>query len=715
MSVGQTQTASGEGDERFRRIRRQVEHAIEQLAALSGSTLPPGEFYQELLRKGLDGIDAPAGAVWIKSPQGFLQQQCQQNIAQIGLDDRPDGRAAHNQLLRFAFEKGKPGILGPRQRAEGDRSAGNPTDYTLALAPILTEDNQTLGIVEIFQKPNWNPQDVVTYTIQVAGYASNYLRNTSNRKVAGQEQVWTQLEVFSRQVHGSLNPTEVAYVVANEGRRMIGCDRISVGIRHGKKVTIEAVSGADVVEKASQHIRLMRRLFDEVIKWGEKLVFRGTRDDTLPPKVLEALDAYLTEQSPKLLVLVPVRDEREKPKEGSKEALKPVRSAILMEMFDPPEVTAPLEQKMEVVAAHSATALYNAAEMKRVPLKPLWWPLMRVQQGLGGKARFWTYFTVATLLLLTLALTLIPYPLKLDANGKLAPLDRVYIFPHADGQVVEVKVEPGQEILPGTPVAVVYKQEWAKEIVDLKSRLNGANDRIRQFSQPREAENRNDRSEREQNRVLAEIERNKISEELNNYQRYHKCDLTKPGQFFVTAPSNRPSAATGIPLWKVVTQDLRDMKQKPANPKEPLMRVGNVSGGWEIVLKIPQKHMGKVRKAFVESPENDNDGRGPYLWVDVLVSSEPTPGHQGRGKMYLTDVTGMAEPNRDDQNESEPVVIAYVRINTPYIDKQYYLDEKLLLTDVEVRTRIRAGDHSMGYSLFYGVWEFLYEKVIFFF
>ena len=132
MSVGQTQAASGEGDERFRRIRRQVEHAIEQLAALSGSTLPPGEFYQELLRKGLDGIDAPAGAVWIKSPQGFLQQQCQQNISQIGLDDRPDGRQAHNQLLRFAFEKGKPGILGPRQRADGDRTAGNPTDYSLA-------------------------------------------------------------------------------------------------------------------------------------------------------------------------------------------------------------------------------------------------------------------------------------------------------------------------------------------------------------------------------------------------------------------------------------------------------------------------------------------------------------------------------------------------------------------------------------------------------
>jgi hypothetical protein len=202
---------------------------------------------------------------------------------------------------------------------------------------------------------------------------------------------------------------------------------------------------------------------------------------------------------------------------------------------------------------------------------------------------------------------------------------------------------------------------------------------------------------------------------LSNYERYHKCDLSKPGQFFVTAPDHRPSAATGAPTWKILNQDLRDLRNKPANPKEPLMRVGNVSGGWEIVLKVPQKNVGKMWKAFTESPEDDDDGRGKYLWVDVLVSSEPTPGHQGRGKMFLSDVTAMAEPNRDDQNESEPVVIAYVRINTPYIPAQYHLDDRLLVTDVEVRTRIRAGDHSMGYSLFYGVWEFLYEKVIFFF
>jgi hypothetical protein len=35
-----------------------------------------------------------------------------------------------------------------------------------------------------------------------------------------------------------------------------------------------------------------------------------------------------------------------------------------------------------------------------------------------------------------------------------------------------------------------------------------------------------------------------------------------------------------------------------------------------------------------------------------------------------------------------------------------------LLTSVGVRAKINCGDRAAGYSLFYGVWEFLYEKVV---
>ena len=95
-----------------------------------------------------------------------------------------------------------------------------------------------------------------------------------------------------------------------------------------------------------------------------------------------SLDEYLHESQPKLLVVQPIRDEREK------DTTKPARSVLVLESFNPPENAEPLVQRLEVVGKHAAPALYNAAEMKRVPLKFLWWPIAKVQEGIGGKGRF---------------------------------------------------------------------------------------------------------------------------------------------------------------------------------------------------------------------------------------------------------------------------------------------------------------------------------------
>lgn len=704
MSVGGQNSPQ---DDSIRRLRRQVEMALEQLASLSGSALPPGEFYQELLRKGLQGIDAPAGAVWLKSPQGYLQQQCSHNLGNIGLDDRPNCRQYHQELLKLAFTEQKPAYVAPNAFVDPQRQIGNLTDFAVAIAPIFSEDNQSFGVIEVFQKATWNANDLLSYTHHMAGYVSSYLRNNSNRKVAGQEQLWTQLEIYSRQVHQSLNPTEVAYTVANEGRRLLAVDRICVGIRHGKKVTVEAVSGADVVEKASTHIRRMRDLMDSVIAWGEKLVYRGSKDETLPPKVLAALELYLADQTPKFLEVLPVRDEREKPKD--KETPKPVRSVIMMEMFDPPAQTDLIEQKLDVVAAHSAAALYNAAEMQQVPLKPLWWPLMKVQQGLGGKARFWVFFTLAMVALLVGAMVFVPYQLKLDSKGKLAPLDRHYVFSHSDGRIAEFKVRPNDEVQPGAPVALLFKQEWAQEIVSRQSQLEGLDRQIAQLSKFPEGMSPADREQRVRDALTKRIERKKTAEELSNFEKFYKCDLRYPGYYLVSAPETPPSKSTGRPRWRIITPDFREeMISKTVQPTDPILRVGNVDGGWEIVLKIPQKHIGQILRAF---KENDAE----FLWVDVLVTSAPVPGYQGKGKLYRRDVSAQAVPNQDDQNESEPVIFSYVRINTEDIPEEYHIDERLLVTDVEVHAKVLCGSHSLGYSLFYGVWEFLYEKIIFFF
>ena len=43
--------------------------------------------------------------------------------------------------------------------------------------------------------------------------------------------------------------------------------------------------------------------------------------------------------------------------------------------------------RLDVVARHATRALYNAVEHRRIPMRFLWMPLAKVQEGLGGKAR----------------------------------------------------------------------------------------------------------------------------------------------------------------------------------------------------------------------------------------------------------------------------------------------------------------------------------------
>lgn len=688
---------------------RQVDEAFEKVARLSGSDIPPADFFQDFLIAVLTGIQGPAGAIWLRTPQGFLQLQCQYNLEEVGLDRHAGGRQSHNELLRQAFQLGKPMQLGPFETTpihEGP-PAGNPTEFVNLLAPIQLE-KEVAGLVEVWLQPSSNldaraQRMFLSYLVQMAGYASSYVRNQQGRKAAGQEQVWTQLEAFARDIHGSLDPTRVAFQIANEGRRIIGCDRLSVAVNHGKKCKIEAVSGSDVVEKRSNLVQLMRALVDSTLIWGEKLVYSGTKDDSLPPDVLTALDDYLAESNSKLLVLQPLRDERQKDLPG------PARSALLMENFETPESAEPLIARLEIVGRHSTSALYNSAELKRIPLGWLWRPIVKVQDGLGGKTKAWVTIIGALLAAAILAMILVPYPLKMDANGQLLPVERQKVYASRPGYVVDFSIEPNSSFDAGTRLATMYDNELQAKLQQLRQEVQTAS----KLMQNLQSRLNTAKDKTEETQLTGQIsqyasQRDAKLNELLLLMQVNNSIADRPGYFEVAAPKYSANRAINHkPIWTVLDADFRErVKNQYVKPSDPILRLGDRNGPWEIELKIPQKHIGQVLRAFGPDPNSKLD-------VDLLLTSAPT--RTFRGVLYRNKVAGEAVPNRDDHNESAPVVIAYVTLDDPSIPEDLRVPKDLLVTGVEVHSKIRCGNHAMGYSLFYGLWEFLYEKVVFFF
>jgi hypothetical protein len=205
------------------------------------------------------------------------------------------------------------------------------------------------------------------------------------------------------------------------------------------------------------------------------------------------------------------------------------------------------------------------------------------------------------------------------------------------------------------------------------------------------------------------------------------ADPSDPGAFFVRAPLFTPEEVQrreryrreqgldpfGQPEWSVLSSDFREnLAGRGVDPSQPLFRIGDIDSGWEVELKIPQKHLYQVMNAYKHLDKDRLD-------VDLLVRTDPT--RTFKGVLYKSKIGGEATPQKDDNNEAEPVVTAYVKIDDRFdaqgqpIPEDKLIPRELLVTGAEVVSKVRCGDAALGYSLFYGVWEFLCEKVLFVF
>ncbi len=661
--------------------RKRINQLIEEIARLSDSQMAPPEYYAEFLQRILTAIAAPAGAIWGRTPQGHLQLQYQINFHDVGLDQIEGGKECHDELLRRAAQQGRPRMVMPHsgegQSENGSPIPANPTGYVLLLAPIMI-DKQVSGFIEVWQDPSRSPsaqRGFLTFITNMAEYASSYLRNNRLRQVLGQQQLWTQLEQYTRQIHGSLNPRESAYQVANEGRRLIECDRVSVAVRLGAWTAIEAISGADVIEKRSSLVQTMRALCDQVLIWGEKLVYTGVRDDSLPPKVLAALDAYLAESNSKLLLVLPMRDERET------NTKRPCRSALMAECFEPQVTVDQLLGRAEIVTRHAAPALYNALEHKRIPFRWLLQPLANIKDGLRGHRLAIAGAVAAALVVLVTALVTVPWPLRMEGKGQMLPKERHVVYSRFNGPITTVKAGHGAKVRRGDEMLTIKDQGLQEKIWEQDSRRLLALKRMDQLSKLLNQGTNEERTrfhseflEKEGEHRAAEVMLKLLREQARHAE-----------NAVVTAPIG----------GTVITFDPQvRLQDRLVKPGDELLQVANLEGDWEIEMWIPEAQVGHVRAGLAKAKEG-------YLSVDILLASHPNRTYKGR--LYADGLAGEVA-----LRENEPGLMARVEIvDIPRAE----LDT--MPVGAEVKARIRCGNRAIGYVWFHELWEFFYEHVLF--
>jgi len=668
--------------------KQQIRGLVAEIARLSKAEIEPEVFFSEFLTRVVSALAAVGGAVWTLNPEGQLAVQYQINLQETKLQDSPEQQVQHGRLLTKVLSGGEGMLVQPHSGPgethplDPQSAAGNPTAFLLVLG-VLKTDLETVGLVEIFQRPGAPPsaqQGYLRFLMQMCELAGEFLKSHQLRRFSDRQTLWTQLEDFTRGVHATLDPRETAFTIANEGRRLIECDRVSVAIRRGKKCVIEAVSGQDVFDKRSNLVRLLGKLATTVVDSGEAMWYAGdTRD--LPPQVEDAVQEYVDEAHSKTVAVLPLRrptPEQEDP--NVPVAPEPPIGALIVEQIEDSRLTSSLAQRAEVVCRHSSLALANAMEHQSLFLMPVWRAIGKSRWLVEARTLPKTLSIGGAALVLLLILLLWPARFTCESKGTLEPVLRQNVFAGIGGIVEEIPedIDHGARVVKGQRLILLRNTDLEVAVADVRGKLQTTGERLAAVG--RSLAGGYNLSVEERSRL--EGERAELMQNLRTYELQLKLYRMKQQELDVKSPID------GI----VVTWDLRRrLFRRAVQQGQELLRVADPRGPWQLELHMPDRLIGHVVK-------QQNASKEP-IETSYILASEPGTTRYGR----VTEIAQTAEVRGDEGN----TVLIKVAIDKNDIPKSD------LEQGVAVTAKVYCGRRPLGYVWFHDVIAFIQSRIIF--
>jgi len=696
--------SSGVYDE-VEEARRAIQATLDRVAALAHGESGHAEFFSGLLGLVLEAMQAPAGLVWLAGDEGRVEPACHAGLEATGITASPEAEEAHLGLVRSCFGSPTGLIVPPRAQLTGPDGrpvAANPTDLLVVSAPIGSGGPRHAGLIEVFHQPTADDvqRGYLRFLEQVAAISAGYLARQRDRgQLAVLDQrraALEQVEQFTRKLHESLDPVATAFVLANEARRLIGCDRVGVLVARRGRLRLEAVSGQESVERRASAVQAIEALVRVVARAGEPLWHPNPARE-LPPQIEEELEHYIDESHAAAVAIIPLEKPRPTPvvKPGGVDAVAVAKAeaapaagepvaALVAEWFAAggQAADAGTRARVDLVAEHGRVALANALVHTGLPLYPL--------LEFAGKSRVLTTArnlprTVLALLGLAgfaAALVLVPAELRLEGKGTLEPVHRRDVFAGIDGVVhaLEPALDHGAVVREGQLLASLRNTELDVALADVLGRKASS---VEQLNATRRSLLEPGVSPDEKIRLAGR--RAQFEREIESLEAQQKLYEAKRRDLEVRSPID------GV----IVTWQVRDrLLVRPVEKGQVLMRVADKTGPWELELKMPDDRLGHVNRAWQRARDTGRD-----LEVDYILATDPGTRHRG----VVKEIHEQAEVHGDDGNA------ALVRVQ---IDPDQH-EREALGAGATVTARIACGRRPLGFVWFHDVLSFIQTKILF--
>lgn len=716
-----------------------VESLVDELADLAQSHVPADAFWRRLIEQCVRALGAAAGVYYSLDVDGRLSVESAASFMP-DLDPKAllqsDG---HDRLLRSALQTRESAVFEPSTGeyadADAKSSSGNGTVGTLAPAgrvvnttpflllvcPVISLDELN-GVIEVFQRPN-TPLDArrgyLRFLETIAEIAAEFQRNTTLQRLRVQSEIWQRFETFCNQVHSSLDQQRTAFLLANESRRLIGCNRVMVSLNNGRKQRVLAVSGEDIVDRRATLIRHGEALAAAVARMKQPLWYDDNSTE-FAPQLETLLQSYLDVSHARTLALLPMSapdTSREddpaggqpgKPKDRTSQEIIGVFIAESFTAGEDDERTTAAEPDQphsriaqttqqdsssdsfrnhcEVAARHGGLALHNALTHEGLPFFRVIKTVGKATSILRLKNLPKTVTALAILAAVIAALVFIPADFNISGPGELQPKQRRDVFARTSGDVDKVLVVHGQDVVLNQPLVKLIRYELDQESARLlgekqtaTARLAGVTSRqlsgfaglSRQEAQVRKAE-------------LAS-EKEEITAQLQSIEKQLALLAEETGKLIVNSPL----------AGQVLTWDVRDLLEtRPVQPGQVLMTVADVDGPWVVEVRVPDHDIGHLLAVMKANAQASAPAPIPVTFV--LATDPETE--------YVGEVSKIAQQTEIDE-EGQSSVRVIVVFDRSQISQ--------LRPGATVIPKIACGRRSIGYVWFHDLWDTIRTQVLF--
>ena len=664
--VDLTQTESALVD----KTRTQIRELVDEVHHLARQNCSIDEFYEGFLTRIVTALASVGGAIWtVDSENKAIDLQVHINLKQTSLNEDEEARKRHSMLIRRLCESGEP-VLVPPLASNSSNQGGNPTEHLLVVGPLKI-DGRLVGLVEIFQRAGAGPttqRGYLRFVLQMCDIASEFLSNQRLRSYEQQEKMWHRLEQFVQSVHAGLDTQQTTYAIANESRRLAECDRVSVGLMHGRRCVIKAVSGLDSIERRSEQVKTLHRLATAVVKTGREMWFDGT-STSLAPQLEKRVHDHVDKSHARMIAVLPLLKSAGDSKEESMKKRKPV-GALIIEQLSDAEISPELKARAEVIVGHSEVALTNCLDHQSIFLLPLWRFLGKITSQFHGQKLIRTCLIAGLLGGLVAFLCLFPYSFSLGAKGALVPELQHEVYAPLDGTLTSVNVsDTGDSLVQqGDLLAELSSPELELEINDLQGQLDQS------LKERGFAETQKTRAKEPADKASYAFQYSRADQRITNLKQELKHKLAQREKLKVRAPLGGQ-----VVNWQVRQNLLR----RPVRFGQHLMTIVPPDTQWLLELEMPERRLTHLAEAMKEADE-------PLKVTFALLS---WPGKEFEGELISMD---QKLDVYSDEGNSSLVRVVFSNSDIP---------PELLRAGTRVTGKVQCGTRSIGYSMFYELIE----------